>query len=63
MIGAELLNQIDARLKQITGNFDENFGGLDIIYVRDLWQLRQSVQLQSICSQNNGWLDSYFGED
>ncbi|XP_044578936.1 ATP-dependent DNA helicase pfh1-like [Cotesia glomerata] len=40
MIGAELLNQIDARLKQkITGNFDENFGGLDIIFIGDLRQL------------------------
>lgn len=39
MIGAEILNQIDARLKQITGNFDENFGGLDIIFIGDLRQL------------------------
>lgn len=27
MIGAELLAQIDARLKQITGNFETNFDG------------------------------------
>lgn len=39
MIGAELLNQIDLRLKQITGNFDNNFGGLDIILIGDLRQL------------------------
>lgn len=39
MIGAELLNQIDSRLKQITGNFDSNFGGLDIILIGDLRQL------------------------
>lgn len=39
MIGAELLNLIDARLKQITGNFDDSFGGLDIIFIGDLRQL------------------------
>ncbi|CAG4972703.1 unnamed protein product [Parnassius apollo] len=39
MIGAELLTQIDARLKQITGNFETNFGGLDMIFIGDLRQL------------------------
>ena len=39
MTGAEFLNQIDARLKQITGSFDENFGGLDITFIGDLRQL------------------------
>ncbi|GFU16293.1 ATP-dependent DNA helicase [Trichonephila clavipes] len=39
MIGAELLAQIDSRLKQITGNFDTNFGGLDVILIGDLRQI------------------------
>ena len=39
MIGAELLEQIDSRLKQITGNFSKNFGGLDVIFIGDLRQL------------------------
>ncbi|XP_044574374.1 ATP-dependent DNA helicase RRM3-like [Cotesia glomerata] len=39
MIGAELLSQIDSRLKQITGNFEVHFGGLDIILIGDLRQL------------------------
>ncbi|KAL4153959.1 hypothetical protein QTP88_001792 [Uroleucon formosanum] len=39
MIGAEHLNQIDVRLKQITGNFDEPFGRLDAIFIGDLRQL------------------------
>ena len=39
MIGAELLAQIDSRLKQITGNLNDNFGGLDIILIGDLRQL------------------------
>ncbi|GFV78621.1 ATP-dependent DNA helicase [Trichonephila clavipes] len=34
-----LLAQIDSRLKQITGNFDTNFGGLDVILIGDLRQL------------------------
>lgn len=38
-IGAELLAQIDARLKQITGNYETNFGGLDMIFIGDLRQL------------------------
>jgi len=39
MIGAELLAQIDSRLKQITSNFNDNFGGLDIVLIGDLRQL------------------------
>jgi hypothetical protein len=39
MIGAELLTQIDQRLKQISGNFNSNFGGYDIILIGDLRQL------------------------
>lgn len=31
--------QIDSRLKQITGNYIDNFGGLDIIFIGDLRQL------------------------
>ena len=39
MISAELLSHVDSRLKQITGNFTTNFGGLDIILIGDLRQL------------------------
>lgn len=39
MIGAELLAQIDSRLKQITGNFKAPYGGLDIFLIGDLRQL------------------------
>nr|XP_021208511.1 ATP-dependent DNA helicase RRM3-like isoform X4 [Bombyx mori] len=39
MISAQLLIKIDSRLKQITGNFQSNFGGLDIIFIGDLRQL------------------------
>lgn len=39
MIGARMLEQIDQRLKQITGNFKTNLGGLDIILIGDLQQL------------------------
>lgn len=39
MIGAELLSQIDKRLKQITGNNHMNFGGIDIFLIGDLRQL------------------------
>ncbi|GFW03021.1 ATP-dependent DNA helicase [Trichonephila clavipes] len=38
MISAQLLLKVDSRLKQITGNFQSNFGGLDIILI-DLRQL------------------------
>lgn len=33
MIGAELLTQIDERLNQITGHYNINFGGLDVIFI------------------------------
>ena len=39
MIGAELLEQIDLRLKQITGNFTKYFGDLDVILIGDLRHL------------------------
>ncbi|XP_044588740.1 uncharacterized protein LOC123267918 [Cotesia glomerata] len=39
MVGAELLAQIDSRLKQITGNININFGGIDVIFIGDLRQL------------------------
>ena len=39
MINAELLSHIDARLKQITGNYESEFGSVDIILIGDLRQL------------------------
>lgn len=39
MVSVELLQQIDARLKQITGFFTKDFGGLDVILIGDLRQL------------------------
>ncbi|GFW38039.1 ATP-dependent DNA helicase [Trichonephila clavipes] len=39
IISAQLLIKIDSRLKQITGNFQSSFGGLDIIFIGDLRQL------------------------
>lgn len=39
MIDAELLARIDARLKQITSNYNKHFGGLDMILIGDLRQL------------------------
>lgn len=39
MILAELVEQIDQRLKQISGKFKHNFGDLDMILIGDLRQL------------------------
>ncbi|GFY18485.1 ATP-dependent DNA helicase [Trichonephila clavipes] len=39
MFNAQLLLNVDSRLKQITGNFHSNFGGLDIILIGDLRQV------------------------
>ncbi|XP_037958820.1 uncharacterized protein LOC119688206 [Teleopsis dalmanni] len=39
MVSAELLQQIDARLRQITGLLQKDFGGLDVILIGDLRQL------------------------
>uniref|UniRef100_A0A0C9QDU9 ATP-dependent DNA helicase n=1 Tax=Fopius arisanus TaxID=64838 RepID=A0A0C9QDU9_9HYME len=35
----ELLAQIEARMKEATGNFEKAFGGMDVVLVGDLWQL------------------------
>lgn len=40
MIGAKLFEQIDLRLKQITGVFTKNFGGWDVIFMGNLRQLQ-----------------------
>ncbi|XP_069968672.1 uncharacterized protein [Bactrocera oleae] len=39
MIGAEMVERIDSRLKEITGNFNAAFGGLHIILIGNLRQL------------------------
>lgn len=39
-IGGEVLNTIHTRLQDITGNYDEPFGGITIIFCGDLRQLR-----------------------
>ncbi|XP_055622388.1 uncharacterized protein LOC129765957 [Toxorhynchites rutilus septentrionalis] len=39
MIGADVLNTIHVRLQEITGNFDEPFGGIQIVFCGDLRQL------------------------
>ncbi|GFX38453.1 ATP-dependent DNA helicase [Trichonephila clavipes] len=39
MISAQLLLKDDSRLKQITRNFQPNFGGLDIVLIGDFRQL------------------------
>ncbi|XP_058827259.1 uncharacterized protein LOC131687220 [Topomyia yanbarensis] len=39
MIGADVLNTIHSRLQDITGNFDDPFGGIHIIFCGDLRQL------------------------
>lgn len=39
MISAELLQKIDQRLKQVTGNYNTDFGGIDVIFIGDLRQL------------------------
>jgi len=38
MISAELLFKIDLRLRQITGNYNSDFGGIDVILIGDLRQ-------------------------
>ncbi|GFX30594.1 ATP-dependent DNA helicase [Trichonephila clavipes] len=42
MISAQLLLKVDSRMKQITGNFQLHFGGLDIILIGDLCQITNS---------------------
>ncbi|XP_055623676.1 uncharacterized protein LOC129767083 [Toxorhynchites rutilus septentrionalis] len=39
MIGADILNTIHARLQDITGNYEDPFGGINIIFCGDLRQL------------------------
>ncbi|XP_058445649.1 uncharacterized protein LOC131426905 [Malaya genurostris] len=39
MVGADVLNNIHTRLQNITGNYDDPFGGMNIIFCGDLRQL------------------------
>lgn len=40
MVSAQLLHIVDKRLKDITGFYEKNFGGLDVTFVGDLRQLK-----------------------
>ncbi|GBP96340.1 hypothetical protein EVAR_95633_1 [Eumeta japonica] len=61
MIGAQTLAKIDKRLKQMTGNHDVPYRGLDILMIGDLRQLcalpqltsNQSKVSQGLCSGDN----------
>ena len=59
MIGAELLAQIDSRLKQITGNFNDNFGGLDIVLIGDLRQLPPMCNTHFQSTKANSHLSNF----
>ncbi|GFW00703.1 ATP-dependent DNA helicase [Trichonephila clavipes] len=63
MISAKLLLKVDSRLKQITGNFQSNFGGLDIILTGDLREL-PSIRSTPIYKQpkQTPSLDRLYGE-
>ncbi|XP_077277313.1 uncharacterized protein LOC143905647 [Temnothorax americanus] len=39
MIGADILDKIHSRMCDITGNFDDSFGGMNVIFCGDLRQL------------------------
>nr|XP_029715803.1 uncharacterized protein LOC109402861 [Aedes albopictus] len=39
MLGADVLNTVHARLQEITGNYDDPFGGMSIVFCGDLRQL------------------------
>ncbi|XP_055534387.1 ATP-dependent DNA helicase PIF1-like [Wyeomyia smithii] len=39
MIGADVLNTIHSRLQEITGNYNDSFGGMSIVFCGDLRQL------------------------
>ena len=39
MLSTDVFHKVDARLKQITGVYEKNFGGLDVIFCGDLRQL------------------------
>ncbi|XP_058827523.1 ATP-dependent DNA helicase PIF1-like [Topomyia yanbarensis] len=48
MIGADALNNVHTRLQNITGNYDDPFGGSDIIFCGDLRQL-PPVNARPVC--------------
>lgn len=39
MLGADVLNTVHVRLQEITGNYDDPFGGMQIVFCGDLRQL------------------------
>ncbi|GFV03370.1 ATP-dependent DNA helicase [Trichonephila clavipes] len=64
MISAQLLLKVDSRLKQITGNLQSNFGGIDIILIGDLYvNYHQFVLSPSISNRNRLSLDQFYGEN
>ncbi|CAG5035755.1 unnamed protein product [Parnassius apollo] len=62
MVSAELLEQINERLKQFTALFTKAFGGLDVILIEDLRQL-PPVKATPIFKQIKKKLVNQFGEN
>jgi hypothetical protein len=44
MMRADILDAIDYRLKSVKGNFDEPFGGIQVLFIGDLYQLPPIVR-------------------
>lgn len=44
MLRADILDAIDFRLKSVRGNYDEPFGGIQILFIGDLFQLPPIVR-------------------
>ncbi|GFU24137.1 ATP-dependent DNA helicase [Trichonephila clavipes] len=53
MISAQLLLKVDSWLKQITGHFQSNFGGLNIILIGDLYVNYHLLVLHPSISNRN----------
>ncbi|WP_291784026.1 helix-turn-helix domain-containing protein [Cecembia sp.] len=46
MLRADILDAIDYRLKSVKGNFEEPFGGIQVLFIGDLYQLPPIVKDQ-----------------
>jgi hypothetical protein len=44
MLRADLLDAIDARMRSVRGNFDQSFGGVQLLLIGDLYQLPPVVK-------------------
>ena len=62
MLRADLLDAIDARMKSVRGNFNQSFGGVQLLLIGDLYQLPPVVKREEEMILSQHYKSAWFFE-